>query len=286
MSERRLEFFNTLKAVPMTRKYAVYSIFYGLTTLIVPFATQFLVNNLALSGIWINVVTFMVIIFLGLTLSMILKYCQLLLREYIQRLIIMKESRSWINYSSQAMREYFFEIFFAHKSFAKAFTGAVDIILVLFFGLIVIMVFHPAFIILTVIIFLTMYQIWSSTKIAIDTSIAESNEKYKVYGHISSGSFKTLDELEPYLVARQDHFRFIKKNSLKVFGLFIFCQVILLGGGSFLVQANQLSIGQLVSAEIIFSGIMVSLTKLPEVMESLYDFETSKYKLSKVSHHE
>jgi ABC-type bacteriocin/lantibiotic exporter with double-glycine peptidase domain len=63
--------------------------------------------------------------------------------------------------------------------------------------------------------------------------------------------------------------------------LFILCQISLLGGGTWLVQSQQLSIGQLVSAEIILSGIMVSLNKLPTALEGLYDYETSIYKLMK-----
>ena len=91
----------------------------------------------------------------------------------------------------------------------------------------------------------------------------------------------SLDEINSYLEARNDHFIFVKKNTLKMSVLFIICQIILLGGGTWMVENQQLSIGQLVSAEIILSGIMISLNKLPEALESLYDYETSTYKIKK-----
>jgi ABC-type bacteriocin/lantibiotic exporter with double-glycine peptidase domain len=50
--------------------------------------------------------------------------------------------------------------------------------------------------------------------------------------------------------------------------------------GCYLIVNNQLSVGQLVSAELIISGIFVSLVKLPQTLESIYDYETSQYKIS------
>ncbi len=66
-----------------------------------------------------------------------------------------------------------------------------------------------------------------------------------------------------------------------VSALTIFGQIFVLGIGCYLIQVNQLSVGQLVSAEIIISGIFMSFAKLPTTLESLYDFETSQYKISK-----
>lgn len=84
-----------------------------------------------------------------------------------------------------------------------------------------------------------------------------------------------------YLLAREERFGFIRRNTVKLFALYVVCQLALLGGGTYLVETAQLSIGQLVSAEIILSNIMISLHKLPDALEGLYDFETSLYKLNK-----
>jgi hypothetical protein len=47
------------------------------------------------------------------------------------------------------------------------------------------------------------------------------------------------------------------------------------------VEATELSIGQLVSAEIILTNILISMQKLPDALENMYDFETSIYKINK-----
>jgi putative ABC transport system ATP-binding protein len=143
------------------------------------------------------------------------------------------------------------------------------------------MAFHPAFLILAIITGLTLYQIRESTKPAIESSIEESNQKYELFRLAKTATNIGPTEINNYLANRHEKFRFISSNTIKIFILFVVGQLLLLGGGSWLIHINQLSIGQLVSAEIIFSGITVSLNKLPSALEALYEFETNIYKLVK-----
>ena len=265
----------------MPKKYILYSVLYGITTLIVPLSVQFLVNNLALSGIWINIFGFIIIIGAGLTISLLLRYSQIVLNENLQRELFLSEISKWKSEIEEKNRILFMEIFFAIKSFSKSFTSLIEIFLVTFFGIIVMLAFHPAFLILAIITGLTLYQIRESTKPAIESSIEESNQKYELYRLAKSGTDIGPTEIDNYLANRHEKFRFISSNTIKIFVLFVVGQLLLLGGGSWLIQINQLSIGQLVSAEIIFSGITVSLNKLPSALESLYEFETNIYKLVK-----
>jgi ABC-type bacteriocin/lantibiotic exporter with double-glycine peptidase domain len=274
-------FLPTIRLLKTSRKYILYSALYGLTTLIVPLAVQFLVNNLALSGLWLNIVGFIIIIGIGLTISLLLKYCQVILNEYLQRELFFYETKRWKKNIPEAKRMYFVEIFFGLKSYSKSFTTFVDIVLTTAFGLLMIVTFHPAFLILPLIIGVTLYQIHLSTMPAVQTSIHESDEKYHLYQMAFSDESHENEDINAYLSARNDHFNFIRMNTIKISILFVLCQIALLGGGTWMVQSEQLSIGQLVSAEIIFSGIMVSLNKLPSALEGFYDYETSIYKLMK-----
>jgi putative ABC transport system ATP-binding protein len=274
-------FLPTIRHLHTSRKYIIYSALYGLTTLIVPLAVQFLVNNLALSGLWLNIVGFLFIIGGGLTLSQILKYCQFVLNEYLQRELFFYEVKRWKRAIEDKKRMYFVEIFFAMKSYAKSFTSFVDIALTAAFGLVTIVTFHPAFLLLPLVIGLTLYQIHLSTRPAIESSIHESDEKYHLYKMAFADELPQNAEINAYLKCRDEHFSFIKRNTIKIAVLFGVCQLALLGAGTWMVQADQLSIGQLVSAEIIFSGIMISLSKLPAALEGFYDYETSIYKLLK-----
>jgi hypothetical protein len=263
------------------KKYIYYSMIYGLSSLILPMGTQFLVNNLALSGIWFNTLSFLFIIGIGLCFSQVIKHSQVILGEALQREIFVIEIEKWKNFKNPSLSHIYFEIPGLLKSFSKAYSHLIELGLLVIFGLSTILLFHPAFILLPVIIGLTTYQIFQTFNPSIESSIEESNKKYELYEIISSGNEICHSDINSYLLARDDHFNFTKKNSFKVSALTVFCQILLLGSGSYLIQLEQLSVGQLVSAEIIITGIFISLLKLPQTLEAIFDYETSKYKIIK-----
>jgi hypothetical protein len=168
------------------------------------------------------------------------------------------------------------------KSFSKSFTHMVELSLIVIFGLVSIMMFHPFFLIPAGIIIFTIYLMIRTSIPAIKTSINESNEKYEFYQEITEGHFFDPERLTGYLLARDNHFRFIRRNSFYVSLTVVGIQLLVLGIGCYLIKIDQLSVGQLVSAEIIISGILLSLTKMPLTLEAVYDFETSHYKIEKV----
>jgi ABC-type protease/lipase transport system fused ATPase/permease subunit len=286
---QRLSITTAMRSLKSNKSYIFYSIAYGLSSLILPFGIQFLVNNLALSGIWLNTVSFLVLIGLGLVISQIVRHSQVILIEFLEREVFIEEMRKWKNFNNEKYAHYYFEVINVLKAFSKSYTSLIEIALVMTFGISTIIIFHPAFIILAFIIGLTVYQIYKSSEYAIKTSIQESNEKYHIYDQVVLGKGVSDEGIDKYLSARDVHFSFTRKNSFKISVLTIFIQVILLGIGCYLILNNQLSVGQLVSAELIISGIFVSLVKLPKTLESVYDYETSQYKIAgamKGHHHE
>lgn len=276
---QKLHFTAALKRLALNRKYILYSIFSGLTTLIIPLAVQFLVNNLVLAGIWVNTLTFILIISIGLIHTQVLRYAQVVINEFLQREIFIDEMKQWQKQGLSEKSYYYFEIIKAMKNYSGAFTDIVDIGLVLGFGLLTIIFFHPAFIVLPVILLSLLYWIYTDSKPAIETSIKESDRKYELYYMISDNQTIKDQEIDHYLEARHHHFYYIRKNTILMGMAYVTSQIFLLGAGIYFIQTNQLSVGQLVSAEIILSGIMASLQKFPKTMENLYDYETSKHKL-------
>ncbi len=254
---------------------------YGLSSLILPLGIQFLVNNLALSGIWFNTISFLFIIGLGLTFSQVVKHSQVILIEALQREVFVREMERWKDKKEHSLAHIYFEVPGLLKSFSKAYSHLIELLLLGVFGFAAIILFHPAFILLPLIIVLTKFQLFKNFEPAIESSILESDKKYEIYDVISSGGKVTDDDIDLYLAARDEHFNFTKKNSIHVSTLAVICQILLLGTGSYLIQIEQLSVGQLVSAEIIISGIFISLLKLPQTLEDIFDYETSQYKISK-----
>lgn len=274
-------FFETVKDLSSNKLYLYYSLAYGLSTLIVPLTIQYLVNNLALSGLWLNITVFVVFVLIGLSISYMIKHSQLVILESLQREIFSLESKRWMNVKKKDYSYYFFEVFNLLKSFAKSYSNIIELSLIMIFGLFTIILFHPIFIPVAIIIIVTIFQIYKSSAPALNSSIAESDQKYKLHSLIKSESKIDDSHLLDFLNAREKHFRFVRTNSFKVAILAVFIQTIIIALGSYLIRLEQLSVGQLVSAEIIISGIFISLSKLPKTLEAIYDYETSKYKIEK-----
>ena len=286
---KKLSIISKMRTLRWNKIYILYSIFYGLSSLVLPLGIQFLVNNLALSGIWLNTVSFLILIGAGLVISQIIRHSQVILIEFLQREIFIQEMLKWKKFNNKEYSHYYFEVLNVLKAFSKSYTSLIEMTLVMAFGIATIIIFHPSFIILAIIIGFTVYQIYKSSENAIKNSILESNEKYHIYNEVVLGKGVSDESIDQYLGARDGHFSFTRRNSFKISLLTIFIQVILLGMGCYLIIKNQLSVGQLVSAELIISGIFVSLVKLPQTLESVYDYETSQYKIAgamKGHHHE
>lgn len=263
------------------KTYIYYSLAYGLSTLIVPLGVQFLVNNLALSGLWLNISAFIIIVVVGLVISQVIKHSQLIIVESLQREIFCIEIEHWKKFKKKEYSHYYFEILNLLKSFSKSYSNLIELALVIIFGLSTIVMFHPMFLPIAVIIILTIFQIYRSSSSALVSSIKESDEKYRLYDLVHSENEIQESDLRNFLEARDNHFNFVRRNSFKISALIIVVQAILLSVGCYLIKIGQLSVGQLVSAEIIISGIFIPLSKLPLTLEAVYDYETSKYKIAK-----
>ena len=278
LSER---FYEVLGSTKLSSRYVILAIFYGLSTLIIPLATQFLVNSLALSSLFSNTFVFMLILLILLTMAQVLRYGQTVILEFIQREIFVNEARQWLGKVRKEKSHYMLEIQTIMKSFSIAYSHLVELGLAVFFGFLVIISFHPFFLSLPLISALAIWGIFRFWDAAVASSVQESNEKYFLVERKFHDSPLTDTDLAQFLHARDRHFSFVKKATIIISAAFILSQLFLLGTGIYLIEMHQLSVGQLVSAEIILTGIMVSVTKLPKTMEALYDLDTSKIKIAK-----
>jgi ABC-type bacteriocin/lantibiotic exporter with double-glycine peptidase domain len=77
-----------------------------------------------------------------------------------------------------------------------------------------------------------------------------------------------------YLTARASHFRILMRQIVFALGMQAVASTVLLGLGGWLVISAQLTLGQLVAAELIVAVIVGSFAKLGKHMESFYDVFT------------
>ncbi len=85
--------------------------------------------------------------------------------------------------------------------------------------------------------------------------------------------------IHDYLSARRKHFRILMRQILFALGLQALASTALLGIGGWLVVSGELTLGQLVAAELIVAVIVGSVAKLGKHMESFYDLLAAVDKL-------
>ncbi len=85
--------------------------------------------------------------------------------------------------------------------------------------------------------------------------------------------------IHEYLSARRMHFRIVMRQVLFAVGLQAVASTVLLGLGGWLVISGELTLGQLVAAELIVTVIVGSFAKFGKHMESFYDLLASIDKL-------
>lgn len=168
------------------------------------------------------------------------------------------------------------------------------------FGLILLSIYSPLFVLLGLLLILLLYFALGSTALrGLNASVRESNYKYSIAGWVEemARSFKTFkvsgkenfhlkktdDLLSDYLRSRTEHFDVLKFQywSLVFFKLLITATMLILGG--ILLIEQQLNVGQFIAAEIVIITVLAAVEKLILSLDKCYDVLTSLEKLSKVT---
>ncbi len=305
--------FRNLLAVEKNEIYQVYiyAFFNGIVNLSLPLGIQAIVSLIQggeVTTAWYVLVFFVIA---GVTLSGILQILQLRIVENLAQKIFSNASFEFAfripRISYEALRDYygpdlanrFFDTITIQKGLPKI---LIDFSLATFqiiVGLFVLSLYHPFFIIFSLLLVIIVYIIIAATgPKGLSTSLEESSLKYKIAFWIeeiarSKLSFKLAGDnqlglnkidmhVEKYLNARERHFQVIVSQSIYLIIFKVLVAAGLLVTGSFLVFNEQMNIGQFVAAEIIIILIIASVEKLIKTIESIYDVLTALEKIGYV----
>lgn len=292
-----------------------YIVFYGLTaglfSLILPLGAQFLFTNIAYKTALQPLVIITIIVLFALFFSAGLMSLQTYLVEIIQRRIYCRTSLSIAKFIPQTKFEEFkkingaellnrfFEILHVQKMQSLILMDGLGIFLQTVIGLCLLAFYHPYLLAYDIILIICLYLIiWKLGTDGIATSIKESKEKYNMAGWLEeiaknkpgfsselSSQFvlkKSDLHVSRYLHARHQHFRILFRQYIATYGLFAFSSAFLLLLGGWMVIKGELTVGQLVAAELVVSAIAINFTKIGKYIESGYDLVTSFDKLSQI----
>jgi ABC-type bacteriocin/lantibiotic exporter with double-glycine peptidase domain len=219
--------------------------------------------------------------------------------EFAARLPKIKTEQLYNSYPPELANR-FFDTMTIQKGTSKLLIDFSAALLQMVFGVILLSLYHPFFIIFGVLLFGMLYFIFKfSFSSGLETSLKESKFKYKVASWLQEmarnnfsfknernynyGLQKNNNIVENYLNYREKHFDVIKRqfSQLIVFKIIITSSLLSIGG--FLVLSQQMNIGQFVAAEIIILLVINSVEKIIIGLETFYDVLTSIEKIGQVT---
>ena len=279
----------------------VYSVCISLLTLATPISVQSLVNTFSF-GPYFQPIFILSLILFGLLIVLgIVKSLQYLMVEYLQRKLYAKvtasigkayfisneENRSFIHDKDNR----YFDVVLIQKNLSFLVTDSIAIVLQTCIGLLLISLYHPFFIIFGIIIVLAIcLPIYFLSGKALNSSVEESTGKYKVADHLktlNTKNNKPLGEkiietdsfIEFFLEKRANHFKTLFLQNAIYVSEFAILNAMLLALGGYLVISNQLSVGQLVAAEIVVNAILSHFLSARKYLEAFYDMYAATKKV-------
>lgn len=287
---------------------AVFAFFAGILSLATPIAVESLVNMVMFGRLLQPLLILSMILFGFLAFAALMKALQTFVVEIIQRRLFARvtadlafrfprvSAASLDGHYGPELANRFFDIVTLQKVVAQLLLDGIGIVLATFIGMAVLAFYHPWLLGFDVLLLiLVVGGVILTGRGAIASGIDESKQKYRLaawledlmhcpLGFKSSGAAEfALDRANKvtasYLDARRRHFSVLFRQLLFILGLQTIAGTVLLGFGGWLVIRGQLTLGQLVAAELIVATILGSLSKLGKHIEGFYDVVASVDKL-------
>lgn len=288
-----------------------YSIAISLLTLAVPIAVQTMVNTLVNIASLRSIVILSILLLVTLLLFAGLSALRARTMEYFERSIFARLTAEVSLHTIYARHEYFagrrntditnryFDILVLQKNIPFLLIDGFALALQVIVGFTLVSVYHPVLLLFNIVIIavaLIVWKIWG--KRAIQTAVQLSHSKYEVskwldslaYAHEFFKSARHIDYAlarTDYLSSRYDddhekHFSYTFSQTVGFLTLYALSSACLLGLGGWLVIIGQLSLGQLIAAELILAAILFGLSKTTDYLKAYYEMCGAADELGKV----
>jgi ABC-type bacteriocin/lantibiotic exporter with double-glycine peptidase domain len=294
------------------RSIYLFSILGGIVNLSLPLGVQTIIGLVMGATMVTSIYVLIFLVVLGVLLMGLFQINQMKIIESIQQKVFAQYAYDFADkiprLDLKRMDKYhipekvnrFFDSINIQKGFAKLLLDIPVATVQIVFGIILLSLYHPLFIILGLILLVLLGVILTYTsQKGIETSIEESNYKYEVAGFFgeiartiktfkfSQGSDLNLKRTDAsvmgYLAARTNHFRVLLFQYRSLLFFKIALTTLMLTLGSYLLINQQLNIGEFVAAEIVIMMVIGAVEKLITSLDSAYDVLTGLEKLATVT---
>lgn len=286
----------------------IYALAVGLCTLAIPVGVQAVVNSVAFGVILQPLVVITSLVGGVLLFAGILRILQLITVEVLQRRLIVRLSLSlagriphieFQQFQNKYGPEYvlrFLEAFSAQKNVAMLLLDGIALFFQVAVGLVIVSFYHPFFlaysIVLTACLFFLIFPLGFG---AVRTAVRESDAKYDVATWLQdlarvpilfksnrgdAFALERADQLvHSYVSWRAAHFRVLLRQVIGSVAVQVLASTLLLGLGGWLVIKQQLTLGQLVAAELIVGSVLAGVAKIGRYLDKFYELCASVAKL-------
>ncbi|PIP90339.1 MAG: hypothetical protein COW01_02720 [Bdellovibrionales bacterium CG12_big_fil_rev_8_21_14_0_65_38_15] len=295
---------NLKETLSPEKKYYIHAALFGISagilSLVIPLSAQALINSVTFLIVKWPLGVLTVLLFCLLFFSGLFYILQQIVTEKFQQRFYTRISSSigfkLNNIDTTQVKDKnivelinrYFDVMTIQKSVVIILTQGFTLALQTISGLTLLAFYHPYFIVFDLmLIMLIVALIKFSLTPSVNSAINESKAKYatvkwfeevaRVPTFFSKQSSaiqclnKTDDLISKYIQKREYHFRHLVWQK---FYLIISCALmasILMGLGGYLVMLGELSLGQLVAAELIATVILVGISRSSKYLESFYD---------------
>lgn len=277
-----------------------YSLAIGLFSLIVPLTVQELVNTFAFAIQPITIVTLAGIMVIALAFVGAFKTLQYYAVEVLERrvfarmAIAMTQQLPHLQYQRFEPRfaNYFIETVMIQRALSVLLVDLINVVVGGAVGMTILVFYHPYFLLFNALLLVGFNVVFFMLSHGgLRTTIDVSHAKYEMLHWIQEISYNLLHfkatDSQPLLIQKTDHlvekyvecrrarFTVLARQYLGAVGWQAIAHSGLLATAGWLLSIGQLTIGQLVAAEVVVSGLLINFDGVVKRMGHVYYFLTA-----------
>ena len=291
------------------RLAAVYGVAISLLSLATPISVQLLINSVAHTALPAPLWTLSGVLFALLLTVAILSAFRVHLMALFERRVFARVVAEVTVRAVHARDPFFgdagrsdlfnrfFDLTVVQKAVPSLLIGGFTIVLQSAVGLILTSFYHPFFLAFNGILLLALLLIWliwspgsMTAAVALShakhetarwlESVGGSNGFYKSSRHLGFAMDRSEAATATYVDRHRRYFRYSFAQTLACLFLYALASAALLALGGNLILAGELTVGQLVAAELILSGVFYGVSQLGWYLDTFYDLVASSEELS------
>lgn len=282
----------------------IYAAATGLVSLAVPIAAQALVNTVAFTALLQPLIVLTVLVFIGLLLA---GFTSTLQHTVIERLnqrffvrtahdvagrLLDADAASLRGRTAVDLTNRFFDVVVVQKAASTLLMDGLSALLSAAISLLLLAFYHPALLAFDLVLLgCIAFVLLGLGRGGVETAIKESKVKHQTGAWLeqlasalvafkgpraADFAFNRTDALaRTYVRARAKHFQVVLRQIVASHLLQALATAVLLGLGGALVIKQQLTLGQLVAAELAVTAVLASVAKSSKSLESYYDLSAA-----------